>query len=189
MNEYTQKDALSPEASGERRDFRLKLVSTTVSLSAFSESGEPSDKEAMPVTARFDQKPSVETERIESTTLCSITAKDGRVTLAYDDAIDDADQPVPTKLSFAEAEPGLITLERNGFMRSLMVFEAGKRHRATYKTPLGGFEMTVFSRSVENALGADGGTLTLDYAVEFRGAAEQKVRLTLEAVRLGCFAR
>ena len=184
MNEYTDKDVLSPEASGERRDFRLKLVSTTVSLSAFPVEGEPTDGESMPVTARFDRKPSVETDRVESTTLCSIAEKDGRVTLAYDDAIDDAERPVPTKLSFAANEPGIVTLERSGFMRSVMVFEAGARHRATYKTPLGGFEMTVFSRSVENALTADGGTLTLDYAVEFRGAAEQKVRIALEAVRL-----
>ena len=184
MNEYTNKDALSPDASGERRDFRLKISSVTISLSAFSGDGAAADGESMPVTARYGAKPSVETDRVESTTLASITARDGRVTLAYDDAIDDAELPVPTKLSFAEDEPGLVTLERSGFMRSLMVFEAGKRHRATYRTPLGGFEMTVFSRTVENALSADGGTLTLDYAVEFRGAAEQKVKLTLEAARL-----
>ena len=40
------------------------------------------------------------------------------------------------------------------------------------------------SRAVENSLGIEGGTLKLDYAVEFRGAAEQKVRLTIEAARL-----
>ena len=184
MNEYSTFDVLSPELPGERRDFRLKLTSTTVSLSAFSGGDGSGDGESMPVTARFNSKPAVETETVESRTLASISRRGGRITLAYDDATDDADQPVPTKLSFAESEPGLITLERDGFLRSVMTFEAGRRHRATYKTPLGGFEMTVFSRSVENALSADGGTLTLDYAVEFRGAAEQKVRIELEAARI-----
>ena len=81
--------------------------------------------------------------------------------------------------TFAEA-----LLERDGFLRTVMTFEEGKRHRALYQTPFAGFEMTVFSRKVENALSADGGTLTLDYAVEFRGAAEQKVRIELEAARI-----
>ena len=184
MNEYSTFDALSPENSGERRDFRLKLTSTTVSLSAFSGGSAPGDGESIPVTARFDPKPSVETERVESVTLASITRSKGRITLDYDDSIEGAETPVPTKLSFEESDPGIVTLERSGFMRTLMIFEAGCRHRATYKTPFGGFEMTVFSRTVDNALTEDGGALTLDYAVEFRGAAEQKVRLTLEAARL-----
>ena len=185
MNEYSQKDALSLADAGERRDFRLKLTSTTVSLTAFSGERLPADGESMPVTARFDPRPSVETQNVESRTLASIGVDSGRITLAYDDAIDDDEAPVPTKLSFDVAEPGLVTLERSGFMRTVMIFEAGKRHRAIYKTPLGAFEMTVFTRSVENTLGANGGSLSLDYAVEFRGAAEQKVRLTLEAARIG----
>ena len=185
MNEYSAFDVLSPELPGERRDFRLKLTSTTVSLTAFpSGDGAQSDGESMPVTARFNTKPSVETETVESRMLASVSRLGGRITLAYEDATDDAEQPVPTKLSFAESDPGLITLERDGFLRSVMTFEAGKRHRATYKTPLGGFEMTVFSRSVENALSADGGTLTLDYSVEFRGAAEQKVKIELDVRRI-----
>lgn len=185
MTEYTNKDALSPAAAGESRDFRLKLTSESVSLSAFAgDRPSESDGESMPVTARFNAKPSVQTDRVESVTLASIAVENGRLTLSYDDTVDDAESPVPTKLSFEVDRPGTVTLERRGFLQTMMIFEAKRRHRALYKTPFGGFEMTVYSRKVDNALCAEGGKLTLDYAVEFRGAAEQKVKLTLEATRL-----
>ena len=110
--------------------------------------------------------------------------RDARSLNLFDDVVDDAESPVPTKLSFEVDRPGTVTLERRGFLQTMMIFEAKRRHRALYKTPFGGFEMTVYSRKVDNALCAEGGKLTLDYAVEFRGAAEQKVKLTLEATRL-----
>jgi uncharacterized beta-barrel protein YwiB (DUF1934 family) len=184
MKEYTSKDALSSVSTEERRDFRLRLTSTSIGLSALSDNDSSSESQSMPVTANFQRRPAVETESVESCTLASITERDGRLIIEYDDAIDDDESPVPTKLSFAVGEPGLITLERKGFLRSVMIFEAGKRHRAIYKTPFAGFEMTVFSRTVENSLTPNGGKLRLDYAVEFRGAAEQKVSFTLEAARI-----
>lgn len=184
MNEYSNKDALSSDTPEERRDFRLKLTSTTVSLSDFPGDDPTDDEKALPVTAQFRSRPKAQTRSIESRSLASICELDGKVILNYDDTVDDDEDPVPTVLSFHVEEPGLITLERRGFLRSVMIFEQGKRHRATYKTPFAVFEMTVFSRTVENALTADGGTLTLEYTLEFRGAAEQKVRISLEAARI-----
>ena len=143
-----------------------------------------SEAPMMPGAAQLKSRPSVETEKIESFSLASIDVRDGRLIIAYDDAIDKDEPPVPTELSFRLDDPGLITLERHGFLRAVMIFEAGQRHRATYKTPLSNFEMTVFTRTAQNSLTPDGGTLSLEYAIEFRAAAEQKVKLTLEATRI-----
>lgn len=182
MNEYSQKDTLSLEISGESGDFRLTVRSASVSLSDFAE--EEREENSMPVMARRRERPKVKKDQIENRTTASIRREAERLILSYEEAIDKDELPVPTVISFDIEEPGLVTLERKGFLRSVMIFEAGKRHRAVYKTPFASFEMTVFSRSVENALTPEGGTLRLVYCVEFKGVAEQKVELELEAVRL-----
>lgn len=182
MNEYTKKDTLSLETPGESGDFRLIVRSSSVSLSDFAE--EEREAAALPVMARRRERPVVKKDQIENRTTASIRTEDGRLILSYEEAIDKDEAPVPTVLSFDPAEPGLVTLERKGFLRSVMIFEEGKRHRAVYKTPFAAFEMTVYSRSVENALTSEGGSLRLVYCVEFKGVAEQKVELELEAVRL-----
>ena len=181
VNEYSKKDALSPENEGEARDFRVKVRSVTVSLSAHRADDGDTD---MPVTARQNDRPEVVSERIETVALASVAEKDGRLFFSYDDVLDEDEAPVTTVLSFETAEPGIVTLERLGFMRVVMIFEQGKRHRATYRMPFGGFEMTIYARRVENALTADGGTLRLEYAVEFRGAAEQTMSTELHFERL-----
>lgn len=182
MNEYSEKDTLSLETSGESGDFRLIVRSSSVSLSDFAE--EEREAPSMPVMARRRERPKVKKDQIENRTTAAIRCDGGRLILSYEEAIDRDEEPVPTVLSFDLAEPGLVTLERKGFLRSVMIFEQGKRHRAVYKTPFADFEMTVYSRGVDNALTTEGGTLRLVYCVEFKGVAEQKVELELEAVRL-----
>lgn len=181
MNEYSEKDTLSLDISGESGDFRLIVRSSSVSLSDFA--GEEREAPSMPVMACRRERPKVIKDQIENRTLASVRCDGGRLILSYEEAIDKDEEPVPTVLSFELAEPGLVTLERKGFLRSVMIFEQGKRHSAMYKTPFASFEMTVFSRCVENNLTPDGGTLRLVYCVEFKGIAEQKVELELEAVR------
>lgn len=181
VNEYTVKDALSPKTTGESGDFRLTVRSVSVSLSDTAEERSGT----MPVMAALPGKaPEIRKDTFGSRTLASLTVKDGRLVLSYEDAVDKDEPPVPTVLSFACDDPGLITLERKGFLSSVMTFEEGKRHRAMYKTPFASFDMTVFSRTVENALTPDGGVLRLVYCVEFKGVAEQKVELWLEACRI-----
>lgn len=181
MNEYSKKGTLSSEIPGESGDFRLTVRSASVALSDFDEEeGAPS----IPVMAQRRERPSVKKEQIESRVLASVTRNGDRLILSYEDAIDNDEPPVPTVISFELSDPGLITLERKGFLRSVMTFEEGKRHRAMYRTPFAAFDMTVFSRTVENALTEEGGTLRLVYCVEFKGVAEQRVELEMEAVRL-----
>ena len=83
-----------------------------------------------------------------------------------------------TSLSFLKNEPGLITMTRTGTMRTALVFEAGRRHLCVYETPLSPFEVSVHTKKVTNHLLQDG-TLTLDYAVELRGANAEQTHFSL----------
>lgn len=82
-----------------------------------------------------------------------------------------------TSLSFLKKEPGLVTMTRTGAVRTALVFEEARRHLCVYETPLSPFEVSVHTKKVKNRLLTDG-TLTLDYAVELRGANAEQTHMT-----------
>ena len=181
VEENKTKDALSPETPGERRDFRVKMTSVSVSLKEEGDDG----GDAHPYSAAAHRRrPRAVTERAECIGDAQILDRGGVLTLLFDDTLEDADLPALTSVYFEKERPGIVTVERSGVIQSTMIFEQGCRHRAKYRTFCGSCDMTVYCRRVENALTADGGTLELEYNVEFRGAAEQKVSLTLEVERV-----
>lgn len=59
-----------------------------------------------------------------------------------------------------------ITLLRQGSLNTQMIFEEGKRHVALYETPHGSMSMGICTRSMKHSLGASGGDLEIDYAIE-----------------------
>jgi uncharacterized beta-barrel protein YwiB (DUF1934 family) len=69
---------------------------------------------------------------------------------------------------------------RSGSVSTALVFEPGKRHFCTYKTPYMPFEVCVHTIKVDNRLLDAEGTLDLDYVVEIRGAQAERCRLHLE---------
>ena len=83
-----------------------------------------------------------------------------------------------TSLSFLKSEPGLVTMTRTGTMRTALVFEEGRRHLCVYETEVMPFEVSVHTTKVKNKLLQDG-TLSLDYAVELRGANAEQTHFTL----------
>ena len=181
MNGNSQINALSPENAGETCDFRIRIRSVTVSLGVAERD---TDEQFVPASVREAERSEAVTTTVESVSLASVALRDGRITVSYEESPEGFGECVPTVLSFDPDQPGIVDLERRGALRTYFVFEEGKYHRATYKTPYGGFEMTIFSRRVENALTVDGGTLRLEYFVEFRGAAEEKASLDIEVTRL-----
>lgn len=175
------------------QDFRLKTVSETVSIvggpmgdPVAAEPGAPgTDYAEGGAFASRPAKLSKDVDVIEMTALASVTqTEDGRIEVRYEETIDEDAPPVVTCLSFDPAELGLVTLERRGILRSVMMFEEGQYRRCDYVTPIMSFEMTVHSRIVDNKLTADGGTLYLDYTIQTKGVATQRVKLSVEVVRI-----
>lgn len=72
-----------------------------------------------------------------------------------------------------------VSVTRSGNFGSEMFFEAGKRGSFVYGTPYGTLTMGLYTKSVENALRADGGRLRFCYSTDFQSQAPIDNRMTL----------
>ncbi len=60
-----------------------------------------------------------------------------------------------------------VTMLRTGGFTSAMVFNVGKRNLCHYETPEGDFTITASARKIINRLNENGGTLSLNYSLDF----------------------
>lgn len=104
---------------------------------------------------------------------------DDRVIIAYDESELTGMEGSHTQVRFERANPGLVTMMRNGSVNTILVFEAHKRHICTYQTPYMPFEICVFTKSINNSL-LENWKIELDYIVEIRGAQAERTRFTIE---------
>ena len=95
-----------------------------------------------------------------------------RVTISYKEGELTGMQNARTSISFQKNEPSLVTMTRDGAVRTAMIFEPGRRHLCMYETPYMPFELAVATKQVENRLENDG-TLHLVYTAEIKGATGQ----------------
>ena len=63
-------------------------------------------------------------------------------------------------------EPGKVTLDRTGKLRSQMVFQEGVPHQSLYQMPFGALLLTVNATSVFFDIVPDGGVIDLVYNIE-----------------------
>ena len=63
-------------------------------------------------------------------------------------------------------EPGKVTLDRTGKLRSQMVFQEGVPHESLYQMPFGALLLTVNATSVFFDIVPDGGVIDLVYNIE-----------------------
>lgn len=76
-----------------------------------------------------------------------------------------------------------VYVTRKGVFSSEMQFEVGKRNSTVYMTPYGEMLLGVYTKSVENALGADGGCLQFCYTTDFNTHAVIENAMTLTVSR------
>lgn len=67
-------------------------------------------------------------------------------------------------------EPGQVTLERTGKMRSCMVFRLGIPHQSLYRMEFGALMLTVCAQRIEASIGEKGGTVELQYAISIENS-------------------
>ena len=67
-------------------------------------------------------------------------------------------------------EPGKVTLDRTGKLRSQMVFQEGVPHESLYQMPFGALLLTVNATSVFFDIVPDGGVIDLVYNIEIENA-------------------
>ncbi len=102
-----------------------------------------------------------------------------RFSITYDETEITGMEGAQTTLGFNKNEPTLVTLMRAGSVNTALVFEQGKRHLCSYKTPFMPFELCVRTLKLDNRLEKDG-EFSIDYVIEIRGATAEKNSLFLK---------
>ena len=106
--------------------------------------------------------------------------KDGRVVLRYAEA-DSTDLANEfTVLSYEQGIPEILTMERNGMCRTVMVFEEGRRYLSMYSVSGMSMDLVVRTYELENTLTLEnGGEIRLGYTLENGGSTVSSVKMTL----------
>ena len=75
-----------------------------------------------------------------------------------------------------------VTITRKGPMRSQLMLEKGRRHQCLYQTPAGDLMIGVFTKTMNNSLTKNGGTLEVSYTLDFNNdlVSENKFKITVE---------
>lgn len=71
-----------------------------------------------------------------------------------------------TRTTFTISPMGVV-LRREGSLNSEMVFQQGRKNYFLYETPFGSATMGVDTRRIDMSLGEHGGSLELDYNIDF----------------------
>ena len=92
--------------------------------------------------------------------------REGLCEIEYPENEDDAEMHSISKIIFNPGAPELVSITKEGAVRTYLSFEEGKTHICTYDTPFMPFKIYVESRTVDNRLLTDG-HLHLNYVLNF----------------------
>ena len=107
----------------------------------------------------MDQQP----DQIELVTEGTLEYRDGGWDLKYQESELTGLEGVTTTFRI---EPGKVTLDRTGRLRSQMVFQEGTRHDSLYQMEFGALMISVCPSRVFAQLGPEGGVVDLIYNIE-----------------------
>ena len=82
--------------------------------------------------------------------------KEGSIEITYLENEDDEILKTVSKIIFAESDPSLVVMTKEGAMRAILSFEEGRTHICTYDTPFMPIKVYVTASKVDNRLLTDG---------------------------------
>jgi uncharacterized beta-barrel protein YwiB (DUF1934 family) len=113
----------------------------------------------------FDtHKSDVETFKLDISTVGTISGKPDDYSISYTEHGGELDGCLIT-LSVKDGK--CVTMTRTGNYNSELIIEQDRRHSCHYSTPYGDFMMGVFAKKVDSSIGDGGGTLSLEYTLDF----------------------
>lgn len=159
------------------KEIRIRLLSERyeVEASLFSSADEENGEGLLFLDGDAERKPEV----IEIQSIGTLSDKDGRIEIAYDETEATGMAGSRTAISFMKNEPGIVCMTREGAVSTTLVFESAKRYRCVYQTPYMPFEICVRTHKVDNRLATDG-VLFLDYIIEIRGAQAERTKFSMQ---------
>ena len=120
---------------------------------------------------------------IEINTEGTVESIDGNLVFSYDETELTGMEGASTSVSFREDDTGIVTMMRTGTVRTVLVFEEGRRNICAYETEFFPIELTVHTYVLKNSLTSSGGELYIDYVLEMQGGAFERSRFRMD-VRL-----
>ena len=124
--------------------------------------------------------PGQEPDVIELTTDGQLEQTENGWNLSYEESALTGMEGVMTTF---RVEPGKVTLDRTGALRSTMIFEEGVPHDSLYQLDFGALLMRVCAKKVRFDITPEGGTVDLLYTVEIEQNEAGNVDYHLEINR------
>ena len=124
--------------------------------------------------------PGQEPDVIELTTDGQLEQTENGWNLSYEESALTGMEGVMTTF---RVEPGKVTLDRTGALRSTMIFEEGVAHDSLYQLDFGALLMRVCAKKVRFDITPEGGTVDLLYTVEIEQNEAGNVDYHLEINR------
>lgn len=125
--------------------------------------------------------PEEDAETMEMTMDASYHDDGHRVCIRYKESELTGMEGSTTSVSFQKNDPGLITMLRDGAVKTALIFERGQRHLCVYQTQIMPFEVGVYTKKVHNGIEKEG-VLEMDYTVEIRGAQAERTRFQMRVL-------
>ena len=147
-------------------------------LEGFSGAEDEEDGEEDPQETSNLSTNALKPEKSEFFAQAILAETDDRVEILYEESVLTGMEGSRTCIGFAKAEPSVVSMVRQGFVDTALVFEAGRRHLSVYQTPFAEFELTVCARSVKNLLLQEG-LIELDYITELHGARAERCKMKI----------
>lgn len=73
-----------------------------------------------------------------------------------------------------------VSIVRSGDVITELQLELGKRHVCLYSTPYGDMNVGIYATKTDSAMTADGGTLHLEYTIDFNGVLTSRKQMLIE---------
>lgn len=118
---------------------------------------------------------------IELSTIGTLSEKDGKYLITYEENKTLEEKTVKTKVL---TEDGKVIMLRSGGIDSRMVIEKGKRNTCFYSIPQGELVLGIFGEEIENNLNSNGGRLTMSYTIDIENSliSQNKVEISVRKV-------
>ncbi|MBQ8356605.1 MAG: DUF1934 domain-containing protein [Clostridia bacterium] len=118
-------------------------------------------------------------EKMEMTMDASYHDDGTRVCIRYKESELTGMEGSTTSVSFQKSDPGVISMLRDGAVKTALIFEQHQRHLCVYQTQIMPFEVGVYTKKVHNGIEKDG-ILQMNYTVEIRGAQAEYTKFQMK---------
>ncbi|WP_444424913.1 DUF1934 domain-containing protein [Ruminococcus sp.] len=127
-----------------------------------------------------EQKVEGQDDRIEVITEGKYMMKNGYFLINYKEY----DEDLPDKFlnNLVKVENETVTISRKGPLSSQLILEKGKRHQCMYQTIAGTLSIGVFTKTLNNNLNENGGSLEVIYTLDFNSdlVSENRFKIDIE---------